>query len=133
MQRSHSVRITALTVGANAKWVDNVLSHYSVVGVEQGTRGVARQLSDDAILALAVCRLLASELGVPLANAVSIANKVVLDRSVGSGRFDPAPELSLQFSLDAIERRVRARLADAAESVAHVRRGRPPSRSRTEK
>jgi hypothetical protein len=36
----------------------------------------------------------------------------------------------LHFSLSAVEHRLRERLADASESVAHVRRGRPSLRPR---
>lgn len=113
-----------------AKWVDNVLSHYSVIGVEQGTRGVERRLTQEAILALAMCRMLARDLGVPLATAVGIANQVVGSREFGGGTFAVAPGLALQFSMDDLERTVLASLSDATESVAHVRRGRPASGAR---
>jgi hypothetical protein len=125
MHRSYNVRITALTLGVTAKWVDNVMSHYSVLGVEHGTRGIERKVGDDTLLALAICRILSSELGVPLANAVSIANRVASSRREALGNFEAAAGLKLQFSLDDIERRIRSRLPDAIESAAHVRRGRP--------
>ena len=105
--------------------MDNVLSHYSVAGVEQGTRGVERRLNDDALLALALCRILAKELGVPLASAIRIATDAVRERS---GSSVVAHGVELRFSLAELERRLRDRVSDAVESVAHVRRGRPPLR-----
>ncbi|MEK7401662.1 MAG: hypothetical protein AABZ80_04785 [Gemmatimonadota bacterium] len=107
------------------KWIDNVLSHFVVVGVEQGTKGVERQLNGEAVLAISLCRLLSSELGVPLATAVSIGNHIVRTRTDADGKYEVAPGFSLQFSLTDIERQLHARLGDASESAPHVRRGRP--------
>jgi hypothetical protein len=130
MAGSYTVRTAALTIGAATKWVDNVLSHYKIDGVEQGTRGVERRLNDDALLALALCRIASSELGVPLANAVAIAQSVVADRETSGGTHVVAPSVFLQFSLTEIEGRLRQRLSDATEAVAHIRRGRPALRPR---
>jgi hypothetical protein len=120
----YTSKIVALTIGADTKWVDNVLSHYGLAGVEQGRRGVERRLNDDALLALALCRVLAKELGVPVAAAIRIAERVVSGRST-SDIHEIAPGVQLQFSLAEIERGLRDRLHDSVESVAHVRRGRP--------
>jgi len=128
MPTAHSVRVAALTVGASTKWVDNVLSHYDVAGVTQGVRGVERQLNDDALIALALCRLLSQKLGVPLAKAVAISNEVVSARAISDGTYTVAPGVTLRFELAEIERGIRDRVGDAIESVAHVRRGRPTLR-----
>jgi hypothetical protein len=125
LARSYNVRIAALTVGETTKWVDNVLSHNSVVGVEQGRQGVGRRLSDDSLLSLTICKILARQLGVPLATAVEIANQIVATREARRDHV-VAPGISIEFSLPEIERAMRARLADAVESVVTVRRGRPP-------
>jgi hypothetical protein len=130
MPRTYSVRTAALTVGTSDKWIDNVLSHHAVAGVRQGTRGVERQLDDVSLLVLAICRLLSQELGIPISSAVSVANEVVATRSSTNGHHAVGSELSLRFSLEDIERKLRARLADAVESVAHIRRGRPPLHAR---
>ncbi|HEX7938248.1 MAG TPA: hypothetical protein VF483_04600 [Gemmatimonadaceae bacterium] len=129
MQRSYSVKTVALTVGADVKWLDNLLSHFSVVGVDRAGRGLERRISDTAITSVAICRMLSEELGIALGKAVSIANEIAAGRAANDSRFIAAPGLILHFSLDEIDRRVQARLADAVEAVAHVRRGRPPRRS----
>ena len=117
-------------IGADSKWVDNVLSHYAVTGVEQGTRGLERRLNDDALLALALCRMLSKQLGVPTATAVAVANEIVADRSLSHASYAAAPGMTVQFALLEIERSVRDRLSDATEATAHVRRGRPALRPR---
>jgi hypothetical protein len=109
-----------------SKWVDNVLSHYPVVGVRQGTRGVARKIDQRGLLALELCKILSKELGVPLANAVAIANDIVNSRSSSVEEYRVAPGVVLQFSLEAVESDLFTRVRDASESVAVVRRGRPP-------
>ncbi len=132
LPHSYTVRTAALAIGADTKWVDNVLSHHVVAGVEQGTRGVERRLNDDALIALALCRILCKQLGVPTSTAVGIANEIVADRSLAQATYSAAPGVAIQFSLSEIERSVRDRLGDASEATAHVRRGRPSRRSHTD-
>lgn len=126
MYIAFSVRVAALALDAPVKWIDNVLSHYELPGVSRTTHGVARQLDDDALLALALCKMLAADLGVPLARAAALAREILSSRGSQSVRVTVAPGIVLDLALEEIERRVRARAADASEAVAHVRRGRPP-------
>lgn len=123
---AHGVRVAAIVLDAPVKWVDNVLSHHELPGVVRAERGVARRIDDAGLLALALCRLLSGELGVPLARAVVLAAGAVTARESSAGHIAVSPGLSLHLALDAIEHRLRSRIPDAIEAVAHVRRGRPP-------
>lgn len=128
MHPALSGRAAAIVVDAPLKWVDNVLSHHDLPGVVRANRGVARQIDDAGLLALALCRLLSTQLGVPLALAAVIARDAVTSRAAKAGRLEIAPGLTVNLALDDIERGIRSRIDDASEAVAHVRRGRPPLR-----
>lgn len=128
MDDVHNTRVAAIVLDVPVKWVDNVLSHHDVPGILRTDRGVARRIDDVGLLALALCRLLSAELGVPLARAAVLASNVVAARASSSGRLDVANGLSLNLALDDIERRLKSRVGDAIEAVAHVRRGRPTRR-----
>ena len=123
-----STRVAAIILDVPVKWVDNVLSHHDLPGVVREERGIARRIDDVGLLALALCRLLSTELGIPLARAAVLAGEVVAGRVSSAGRINVAPGLTLQLALDDIERRLKSRAAEAAEAVAHVRRGRPARR-----
>ena len=121
MDSGYSVRVAALALDVPVKWIDNVLSHHELVGVSRTTHGVPRRLDDNALLALALCRTLAAETGMPIARAASLARDIV----ESGGRVAIGPGVALDVALDDVRRGLRARAIDAAEAVFHVRRGRP--------
>ena len=122
MEIGHSVRVAALAIDAPIKWIDNVLSHHELGGVSRTTHGVARRLSDNGLLTLALCRMLTTHAGIPIGRAAWIANSAV----ASGGRVTLAPGVALDVSLEEMRRWLRTRAVDAAEAVSHVRRGRPP-------
>ena len=126
MYIGHSVRVAALALDVPLKWIDNVLSHHELPSIVRTTHGVARQLGEEGILALALCKTMVDELGVPIARACALAREIVRERGAPSVRVAIAPHVVLDVALDELQRRLRSRITDAAEAVAHVRRGRPP-------
>lgn len=84
-----------------------------------------RQITDEGLLAIEVTRTLNNELGIPLSQAAAIARTAMRSRDAAEARFATASGVSLTLPLLAIERRLRERMLDAMEAVAHVRRGRP--------
>ena len=125
MTRSYSIRLVALTLGVQIKWLDNLLSHFSISGVARSRQGVCREVSHLGLVRIEVVRSLNEEFGIPLAKAVAIAETIV-GADLGEGVAYAQPSgLTLSIPVAAIERRLRDRLLDAIDAVAHLRRGRP--------
>src|SRR5215208_8467627 len=123
MTRAYSVRTTALILDVPVKWIDNLLSHNVVPGVEGGGRGVERRISDDGLLAIEIVRILHFELGVPVAQAATVARTAArsVDSSVLTHRVRGG--MSISFSLPEIQERLRSGLVDATEAAGAVARG----------
>jgi len=124
---SYNVRAVAIALDAPVKWVDNALSHHLVPGVTRSARGVERRIDSVGLLVLSLARSLAVDLGVPLALGTRIASQMARGFAGGDivHRHSLASGLVLEVPVAAIARRTRERLVDAAEAVAHIRRGRP--------
>ena len=128
MQTTYDVRIAALATESPVKWIDNLLSHHRVPGVERSRQGVQRRITRDGMLAIELVRILARRAGFSLPDAVAIASRV-LDALPQSHVLVPlSPGVRLQLDAGAIERRLRERLPDAMEAAPRVKRGRPSSR-----
>lgn len=121
---SYDIATTAFVVRSPRKWVDNVASHHTLPGVESSGRGTRREFSFEALLLLAVIRLLIDELELPLRRAVDIAN-LVCGSHEGTVTFPSGVVFTL--NRDTLAEEVRQRLLEAAESVPRIRRGRPAS------
>ena len=126
MARSYDVGVAALAVGAPVKWVDNLLSRHRIAGVEQASQGTTRRLAPGAVLRIAVVRLLAESLGLPVARAVAFAEEVCgsprHSTEVGGGT------AALTVDIPRLERHLAKELADAVEGAPRRPRGRPPTR-----
>lgn len=125
--RAYDVAIAALALDVDHKWLDNLVAHHDIPGVERFARGVSRRLSMRALLAAAIARDLQRELAVPAARAVEIARRTLV-----SHHSDLAltPALSVRLDLAVLEREIAHRLVHAMETAAPRRRGRPPGQSR---
>lgn len=125
--RSYSVAIAALAVGAPAKWTDNLLAQHEIPEVAHRRRGVARGVSWQALVRIALIRELHERLGSGVREAVSLADKLL-----ASPRGQPvsAGAVSLGLDRDAFERDLHTRLKDALESAPTPRRGRPPAKGK---
>jgi hypothetical protein len=123
MARAYTVATAALALGLPIKWVDNVLSHYTVSGVAQQRQGVSRKLSIEGLLVLALTGLLIQELGAPLSKAIDIAED--LAKNVGA---HTSPQgLTLALDLQTFRSNLLERLEKAVEMAPVPKRGRPPA------
>lgn len=121
MPRAYTVATVALALGTDTKWVDNVLSHFSIEGVTQAKQGIARKISTEAIFRLGLIQELSAGLGIPLKMAVASAGDLARDGSspIGSG-------VSLRLEREAALLDLQSRLDYAVESAPLPKRGRPP-------
>jgi len=123
MPRAYTVATAALALGMPTKWVDNVLSHNKIAGIRHGRQGIARRLSIEGILTLALTALLVHELGISTSKAIAIAVGVV----EADGRHPCGGGLVVEINLATFQSRLLERLENAVEVAPVPRRGRPPT------
>jgi hypothetical protein len=123
MARHYHVDIAQHAAGADAKWTDNVLSHFDVPGVQSGRQGVARRISLHGVYHIALIRRLTRDLALSTDMAVSFSTHLL---ATDSTHISLSSGLSLHLDRRIFEQEVDAALAIAVESVAPARRGRPP-------
>lgn len=122
MPRAYTVATAALAIGMPVKWIDNILSHNKVAGVRQERQGVARRLSIEALLVLALTAILINELGLSTARAIVAAEGIVKS----GGRYSTAQGVSIQLDLATFQSGLLEQLEHAVEIAPIPRRGRPP-------
>jgi hypothetical protein len=123
MPRAYTVATAALALNVPIKWVDNILSHYRLTGIQQERQGVARRLSVEGLVTLALAALLIHELGLPVPNAITVAGEIVEQ----GGRHLAAQGLTIEIDLQAFQISLLDRLERAVEIAPTPRRGRPPA------
>jgi len=123
MSRAYTVATAALTLEMPIKWVDNVLSHNKIGGIRQERQGIARRLSIEGLLTLALTALLIHELGVSTSQAITIAEGII----EGNGRHLRSQGLSVEIDLPTFQASLLERLENAVEVAPVPRRGRPPA------
>jgi hypothetical protein len=122
--RAYHVGIATFVADADKKWVDNLLSHHRVPGVDYARQGLARRVSEIGIYHVALIRALTRDAGMGTALAVSLSARLL---SPDVSRVPMAPGLDLQFDRQVFERQIDLAIAEAVEAVVPARRGRPPS------
>lgn len=122
--RSYSVAISSLAIGAPGKWLDNVLSHFSVPDVHILRRGVARRVPHSALLHLALTRTLHVQLGLGVRDALVLAAELLAADGDAVSR---GGHLRVTFDRRELEQTTMQRLREALESAPAPRRGRPPT------
>lgn len=128
MSRAYTVAVTALIVGVDAKWLDNLLSRHQLPGVNKRRQGVQRSITEIGLLAIESCRVLNLELGVSLSRAAAITMAALDAKEPEVLRVETESGLVITWSLVAARQRLRARIPDAVEQVPMLARGRPPGR-----
>lgn len=123
MPRAYTIATAALALGMPVKWVDNILSHNKVLGIRQERQGIARRLSIEGLLNLAITALLIDELGLSTAKAIIVTEGIVKS----GGRYLARQGLSVEIDLPAFEAGLIERLENAVEIAPIPRRGRPPT------
>ncbi len=123
MPRAYTVATAALALGMPVKWVDNILSHNKLAGIQRERQGVARRLSVDGLIILSLAALLIHELGLPATNAITIAEEIMKR----GGRYVAEQGLTLELDLATFRDSLLERLERAVEIAPTPRRGRPPA------
>jgi hypothetical protein len=122
MPRAYTIATAALALDVPAKWLDNILSHNKVAGVWQERQGVARRLSIEGLLVLALTAILVNELGLSTTKAIIVAEEIVKN----GGRYAAARGLSIELDLQVFQASLLEQLEKAVEIAPIPRRGRPP-------
>lgn len=124
--RAYTVATAAATIGVTPKWLDNVLTRFPVRGVVQSRQGISRRLGPQAVVTLYLASELIRTLRMPLADAISLAERAGnADDSTSITLFSSA---SLIIDLAAASREVGDRLALAVEVTPVPKRGRPSTK-----
>lgn len=122
MARAYTIATVALTLEMPAKWLDNILSHIKIPGVHQEKQGVARRITIDGLLILAIAALLINELGISLSRAVRMAETLANN----NGLYTSPGGVGIQLDLEGLRFKLLERLEHAVEVSPIPKRGRPP-------
>ena len=123
MSRFYHVDIAQFAADADAKWIDNLLSHFDIPGVEGRRQGVARRISEIGVLHIVLVRRLTREAGVATERAVAMSTQLLTSDTESAILIGG---LTLRLDRKRFERDVGERIAIAVESIVPARRGRPP-------
>jgi hypothetical protein len=124
--RAYTVATVAVTLGVTPKWLDNVLSRFPVRGVLQSRQGVSRKLGPHAVVTLHIANELIRALGLPLADAISLAERIGQAGETRSVQLFGAAHLTVDLA--SVNRKVSERLAQAVEVTPVPKRGRPSTK-----
>ena len=118
---SYNTATTAMALGTDPKWLDNLLSHNEIAGVSSARQGVARRLTLPAVETIALARELCETLGASSSRALALAAALLAD---GGGSIRAG---AIRISVDraALQSSVTRGLAHAVEIAPHPVRGRP--------
>ena len=119
--RGYTVVTSAVALNVDYKWLDNLLSHHTLVGVRQARQGVSRTVSFGALLVMAIALELIEAFQMPLPQALSWGSRLASGENPAK-----AGNLTIALDLDAVEGSLAKRLAYAVEVAPVPRRGRPP-------
>ena len=122
--RAYTVAATAVALGVSSKWVDNVLSHHRVPGVQQARQGVTRRVTPAALLTLDLALRLVRALGMPLPQALETAGRLI-DAREGGIALSGLASIQIRADVETLTDDLNARLEHAVEMTPTPRRGRP--------
>jgi hypothetical protein len=118
--RAYTAATAAFTLRVPVKWVDNVLSHHRIPGVTQARQGIARRLTLDSIVALAVALRLSTGMRASIGRSLEVAASLSRE-----GHYDLDESVAIEIDVRAIRSELIDRLTHAVETVPVPRRGRP--------
>src|SRR4051794_28632039 len=130
MPRSYHTAAAAFAIGRTAKWLDNVLSRYEIVGIPRKTRGTSRAIPADTLIILRIASDLCADLDISVPRALELATTLVEN---GDGLVVLSSGLSLQVDRTRVRRALDQRLIESAETHLRASRGRRPARERHSK
>jgi hypothetical protein len=122
----YNISTTSTALGIPSKWLDNLLSHNKIDGVEQAKQGVQRRLSLEAVTVIAVTHRLVEGTGIPVGRAVALAERLFLTPGHSITIAD-----TVTFTIDRtrLEKTIFHELERAVEVTPLPARGRPISAS----
>ncbi len=121
----YNTATTASALRVTPKWLDNLLSHNDLTGVQSEAQGVSRRLPLSTVMAIALATQLIDQLDIPSSTAVRLAEEMMRK---GDGKIALSPQLHLGVALDSLRESVMEQLSHAVETAPSPRRGRPPKR-----
>src|SRR5690348_7405107 len=77
MARHYHIDIAVFAAESDRKWVDNLLSHFDVPGVDSAKQGVARRISAHGIYHVALVRVLSRDAGMSVEVALAFARRLL--------------------------------------------------------
>lgn len=125
MARAYTVATAALALDVSTKWLDNTLSHFDVQGVHQTRQGVARKLSIDSLIVLAIAVSIIRRLDTSVSKAIELATQLV----TSEGSVLISGEIHVAIDIQQTSRSLLQRLEHAVEIAPLPRRGRPPQKT----
>lgn len=123
--RAYTVATAAFALDTDPKWIDNLLSHHHIPGVAHSRRGTRRRIPPNSVRIIAIARILAAGLSLPLNRAVELA---IHFEAHDRNDIRIADLIVLHLDRDRLHADLARRLDDAAEFAAVPRRGRKPNR-----
>jgi hypothetical protein len=121
----YNTATAAVALKVPPKWLDNLLSHNHIDGLQNETQGVARRLSVEAVAFLMVARELIDQMELSVPAALRTARRLI---DAPEGNLALSPRLHMTLDASALRADVLARLRRAVETAPAPRRGRPPKR-----
>jgi hypothetical protein len=113
---------TATALEIPAKWLDNLLSHNKIAGVQQARQGIPRRVSIEAVMVVALTKTLTESVKLPTPSAINLANQLI-NSPTGTVRLSPT--LTVTIDANSLRESTLNRLAHAVEVTPHPTRGRP--------
>jgi hypothetical protein len=120
-----------VALDVTAKWIDNLLSHNKIDGVQQARQGIPRRLSLEAVAAIELIRTL-HDAGMPVTSAASLARQLFDSptEDAQTAKLALSPTLTLVLDRQALQQTLADRLTEAIEITPHRVRGRPKQTGR---
>lgn len=120
----YNTATVAAAIGVTPKWLDNLLSHHNISGLERDAQGVSRRLSAESIGILTLTKELIDTLELSAPAALRLATRLLANNGERIG----SPLFQITIDRDAMASNVRVHLARAVEIAPTPHRGRPPKR-----
>ena len=121
MARAYHVDVARHVAGVDAKWIDNMLSHFELPGVAGGRQGTPRRITELGIAHIVLVRRLSDVLGVRIGEAVWLSQRLL--SSTAPVEVDLGVEVRVDRTL--FLAKITRDIANAAEAIVPARRGRP--------
>lgn len=115
---------TANALNVAQKWIDNLLSHNKLPGVQQDRQGVQRKVSLEAVMTISIAKTLMDNAGLATPAALGLAERLVASPN---GIVAISNDLTISINLSTVRQTTLDQLSHAIEFTPLPTRGRPPS------